>query len=175
MYWAAVLCQTLKWITHDLHPQGPHKLAGETEMQPTNSHLWVHSTWEVLQGGQSWTLPGETPQKRTCWWSRGGLISHGAETNEGKGATDRRPSVSRSSKVHSLPGLRFIAFKHCATGFETNPELFGGVRASLEWKHWEPCWQVRRVRRRRCLTLVCLKATKKNVPFLLLPNSAYSR
>ena len=52
--------------------------------------------------------------------------------NEGKGTSDRRPSVRSSSKVHSSPGLRFTAFKHCATGFESNPELFGGPRASLE-------------------------------------------
>lgn len=52
--------------------------------------------------------------------------------NKGQGTRDRTPSVSRSSKFHGSPGLTFIAFKHCATDFETNPELSGGARASLE-------------------------------------------
>lgn len=41
IYWAAALCQTLNWITHDLCPQGTRKLAGESEMRTTNSHLWA--------------------------------------------------------------------------------------------------------------------------------------
>lgn len=42
--------------------------------------------------------PGRAPEKSMCRWSRGGLVSHGAEMNEGKGARDRRLSVNRSSK-----------------------------------------------------------------------------
>lgn len=63
----------------------------------------------------------------------GGLVSHGAEVNGGRRPRHRRPSLG-SSKEHGSPGLRFIPFKDCATGFETNPEILGGARASLEGK-----------------------------------------
>lgn len=50
VYWAGVLCQTLKWVSHDLSPQGSHQLAGEAERQTTSSHLLAHRVWEVPRG-----------------------------------------------------------------------------------------------------------------------------
>lgn len=72
IYWAAALCQTLKWITHDLCPQGTRKLAGGSEMRTTSSHLWAQITWKILQAAE---VQG-TPEKRTCRWvSRGSGFS----------------------------------------------------------------------------------------------------
>ena len=76
IYWAAAQCQALKWITHDLCPQGTRKLAAESEMQTTNSHLWVQSIWKVLQAAE---VQG-APEKRTCRWvSRGSGFSWNRE------------------------------------------------------------------------------------------------
>lgn len=62
----------------------------------------------------------------------GGVWFLRAEMNEGKGTRDRRPSRTEARRYTVHPGLRFIPFKDCATGFETNPEIFRGARASLE-------------------------------------------
>lgn len=111
-------------------------------------------------------------EKRICrqpgWRGAGFSQSRG---EEGRGCEAGRPSMSRSSKLHSSLELRFSPFKDYAIGFETNPEIFGGARASLEWKPWEYFWQERHVRP-RCLSPVCFKATPLKCAFSVAPNPA---
>jgi len=100
IYWAAALCQTLNWITHDLCPQGTRKLAGESEMRTTNSHLWVQTTWKVLQA----TKVQGTPEKRTCRW-----VSRGSGFSWDRGKWGKGHERQKAWCEQTLKGRQFRA------------------------------------------------------------------